>query len=80
VRQQTIKVDMESSIQLRISQYLSKADKCYLKGRYDKCEHTLRLLREEFDAMKSLLEVRSMKKCIFIFITESNILLSKALC
>lgn len=70
---------MESSIQLRISQYLSEADEYYLKGKYDKCEHTLRLLREEVDATKSLLEVCSMKKCVFSCIIESNILISKGL-
>ena len=79
VRQQTVKVEMESSIQLRISRYLSEADEYYLKGNYDKCEHTLRLLREEVDATKSLLEVCSMKKCIFSCIIESNILISKGL-
>jgi hypothetical protein len=70
---------MESSIQLRISHYLSEADEYYLKGKYDKCEHTLRLLREEVDETKSLLEVCSMKKCVFSCIIESNILISKVL-
>ena len=79
MRQQTVKVEMESSIQLRISRYLSEADEYYLKGKYDKCEHTLRLLREEVDATKSLSEVCNMKNCVFICIIESNILISKGL-
>jgi mevalonate kinase len=79
VRQHTVKVEMESSVQLRISHYLSEADECYLKGKYDKCEHTLRLLCDEVDATKSLLEVCSMKKCVFSCIIESNILISKGL-
>jgi hypothetical protein len=70
---------MESSIQLRISHYLSMADEYYLKGKYDKCEHTFCLLREEVDAAKSLLEVCGMKKCVFSCIIESNILISKGL-
>ena len=70
---------MESSIELRISHYLSAADEYYSKGQYDKCEHTLRLLCEAVDATKSLLEVCSMKKCVFSCIIESNILISKGL-
>jgi mevalonate kinase len=79
VREQTVKVEMESSIQLRISHYLSEADEYYLKGKFDECERTLRLLREEADATKSLLEICSMKKCVFSCIIESNILISKGL-
>jgi hypothetical protein len=70
---------MESSIQSRISQYLLEADEYYLQGKYDKCEHTLCLLREEVDATKSLLEVCSMKKCVFSCVIENNMLISKGL-
>jgi hypothetical protein len=79
VRQQTVKVEMDSSIQCRFSHYLSEADEYYLKGKYDKCEHTLRVLREEVVATKSLSEICSMDKCMFSCIIENNILISKGL-
>jgi hypothetical protein len=70
---------MESSIQSRISHYLSEVDEYYLQGKYDKCEQTLRLVREEADATKSLLEVCSTKKCVFSCVIENNMLISKGL-
>jgi hypothetical protein len=70
---------MESSVQRRLSDYLTEADECYFKGKYDMCIHIFQLLREEVNMTKSLLEVCSMDKCVFSCIIENNILISKGL-
>ncbi|PNF42453.1 hypothetical protein B7P43_G09355 [Cryptotermes secundus] len=70
---------MESLVQGRISDCLTKAGDCYLKGMYDKCIQTLQLLYEEAKATHSLLEVCSLDKCVFCCLIENNILVSKGL-
>jgi hypothetical protein len=70
---------MESLVQRRISDRLTEAGDCYLKGMYDKCVQTFQLLQEEAKATQSLLEVCNVDKRIFCCLIENNILVSKGL-
>lgn len=70
---------MESLVQRRISDCLTEAGDCYLKGMYDKCVQTFQLLCEEAKPTRSLLEVCNVDKSVFCCLIENNILISKGL-
>jgi hypothetical protein len=70
---------MESLVQSRICDRLAEANGFYLKGIYDKCVQTFRLICEEAKATQSLLEVCSVDKYVFRCLIENNILVSRGL-